>query len=211
MSDIHGEYDRYETMLKKIKLADSDKLYILGDVVDRGRYGVKILCDIRSRANVVLLRGNHEQMLIDAYVGTVQDRDIWLRNGGTETYDDMQNLPPETRKDLLAWLIKSPDFLQVQAGGKQYYLVHGQPANNADDRIWGRVSTQETYDKILGDSTVVFGHTPTWNYRNHQYKKSGETIWCSENKIGIDCGCGHLMPCVRLACLRLDDEKVFYV
>ena len=36
ISDIHGECDMFLEMLEKIELKDSDILYILGDVVDRG-------------------------------------------------------------------------------------------------------------------------------------------------------------------------------
>lgn len=37
MSDIHGEADRFHAMLEKIHFSDDDTLYILGDVIDRGR------------------------------------------------------------------------------------------------------------------------------------------------------------------------------
>ena len=37
MSDLHGEYEKYLEMLKKIKFTDDDVLYVLGDVVDRGK------------------------------------------------------------------------------------------------------------------------------------------------------------------------------
>ena len=43
ISDIHGEYDKFITLLEKIDLKDSDTLYILGDVVDRGPNPVKTL------------------------------------------------------------------------------------------------------------------------------------------------------------------------
>ena len=43
-SDIHGMYGSYCDAIKKIK--DNDRLYILGDVIDRGAYGIKILQDI---------------------------------------------------------------------------------------------------------------------------------------------------------------------
>lgn len=35
-SDIHGEYKKYIQMLNKINFSDSDILYVLGDVIDRG-------------------------------------------------------------------------------------------------------------------------------------------------------------------------------
>ena len=43
ISDIHGCYDKYMQMLDKIKFKDSDEMYVLGDVVDRGEYPVKVL------------------------------------------------------------------------------------------------------------------------------------------------------------------------
>ncbi len=43
VSDIHGEYDTLMALLNKISFSEEDTLYILGDVVDRGREGVKIL------------------------------------------------------------------------------------------------------------------------------------------------------------------------
>ena len=36
IADIHGCYNEYINLLKKINFSDNDILYILGDVVDRG-------------------------------------------------------------------------------------------------------------------------------------------------------------------------------
>ena len=60
MSDLHGCYDKYKNMLEKINLSENDTLYILGDVVDRGKDGIKILLDIMKRKNIVPLLGNHD-------------------------------------------------------------------------------------------------------------------------------------------------------
>ena len=60
MSDLHGCYDKYIKMLEKINFGDDDTLYILGDIVDRGPDGIKILQDVMKRKNVVALRGNHD-------------------------------------------------------------------------------------------------------------------------------------------------------
>ena len=46
MSDLHGCYDKYIKMLEKINFNNNDTLYILGDIVDRGDGGIKILQDI---------------------------------------------------------------------------------------------------------------------------------------------------------------------
>ena len=46
MSDIHGDYERYRKMLQLIRFKDTDTLYILGDIIDRGSNGIKILQDM---------------------------------------------------------------------------------------------------------------------------------------------------------------------
>ena len=51
MSDIHGRYDKYADMLELIHFSEEDELYILGDVIDRGPDGIKILMDIMERSN----------------------------------------------------------------------------------------------------------------------------------------------------------------
>ena len=54
VSDIHGCYDKYINLLRRIDLKDSDTLYVLGDMIDRGPDGLKIL----RRASGVFLFGH---------------------------------------------------------------------------------------------------------------------------------------------------------
>lgn len=55
---------------------------------------------------------------------------------------------------------------------------------------------------------MIFGHTPTKHYQDDVPMK----LWYGNRMIGIDCGSGYPedLPEGRLACLRLDDGKVFY-
>lgn len=43
ISDIHGQYKMFLDLLDKIKLKDTDTLYILGDILDRGPHPIKAL------------------------------------------------------------------------------------------------------------------------------------------------------------------------
>ena len=45
MSDVHGLKDRYDAMLEALALQNEDTLFVLGDVIDRGRDGIAILLD----------------------------------------------------------------------------------------------------------------------------------------------------------------------
>lgn len=58
-------YDRYLAMLQTIQFCDEDTLYVVGDAIDRGHQSIEVVLDMMSRSNVVLLRGNHEQMCLD--------------------------------------------------------------------------------------------------------------------------------------------------
>lgn len=71
-------------------------------------------------------------------------------------------------------------------------------------------------DPEIDGVTVIFGHTFTQRYQINTPME----IWHSPEggRIGIDCGSGYPMKTFRwyapvygrLACLRLDDMKVFY-
>ena len=70
LGDIHGYKAPYVTALGMIKPEDS--LVILGDVVDRGRDGIKIIQDLMRRkantpeSNITFILGNHEKMMFEA-------------------------------------------------------------------------------------------------------------------------------------------------
>lgn len=65
MSDIHGRYEAFIEMMDIIKSESTDyEVMILGDVIDRGDSGVKILDFTRHCNNIQLLMGNHERMML---------------------------------------------------------------------------------------------------------------------------------------------------
>ena len=70
MSDLHGMYGTYRNVLDE--LGNNDMLYILGDVLDRGNGGLKILDDIMKRQQdqknnpkIAFMLGNHELMFLE--------------------------------------------------------------------------------------------------------------------------------------------------
>ena len=55
LSDIHGNKRRFDSIMKQINLQPDDKLYVLGDVVDRHPYGIQILRQIMAMPNAEML------------------------------------------------------------------------------------------------------------------------------------------------------------
>ncbi|MBR2704422.1 MAG: metallophosphoesterase [Clostridia bacterium] len=65
IGDLHGMYGTYIDVINSIN--DEDTLYILGDVIDIGPYGIRILQDIMNRPNVRLILGDHEWKFMKCY------------------------------------------------------------------------------------------------------------------------------------------------
>ena len=54
MSDIHGQYKSFVKMLNLIRFGEDDKLYVIGDVIDRGPDGIKIIQHLMKMKNAVI-------------------------------------------------------------------------------------------------------------------------------------------------------------
>ena len=65
ISDIHGQYDMFMELVDKIKLKETDTLYILGDILDRGPHPIKTIRKLMEMPNAICLVGNHEFMALE--------------------------------------------------------------------------------------------------------------------------------------------------
>lgn len=229
MSDIHGHYDKYRAMLRKIDLRPADTLYILGDVVDRGPEPMNILRDMMLRQNVVPIMGNHEFMaayclrflMQEVTDGTIAGLDgarlaalsEWLSdaNGGQATLNDFRRLSPEDWEDILDYLGEFSLYEQISVAGKDYILVHAGLKNfdisrpledyRPDELILGQPDYGKPY---FPDRYVVTGHTPT---RNIQGNPRPDRIFRKNRHIAIDCGCAFGGPSGAVC---LDTGEEFY-
>lgn len=78
VSDIHGEYDLFLKLLDKIGFSDGDILYVLGDMIDKGKQSVKLVDYIRRKPNIKAIVGNHEFDFLKYYyrlMKSLQDGD----------------------------------------------------------------------------------------------------------------------------------------
>lgn len=222
MSDIHGCYDKYIRMLEKISFSNDDTLYILGDIVDRGPFGIKMLLDIEKHKNVIFLRGNHDQqagiLLSNLYMldddkcpkELVELYKIWIEDGGKTTLTEYLLLSQEEQMSIIEIISNSLASKEIKINGKEFILSHTVPKVSKineyeqwtlDDYILG----EPDYEKVYFDNKyIVTGHTPT----EYIDKKSKGKIWIKNNHIAIDCGAVYGNP---LGCLCLNTYEEFYV
>ena len=210
MSDIHGELDRFRQMLETIAFSRSDQLYILGDAIDRGPHGLQVLRQIMDSPNMTLLMGNHEEMCWNALQpGCDRNTErLWKMNGGKQSFMELTVLrPPEEREEILRYISSLPDFLELTVEGRQFHLVHAMPGESRYRRLWGR--PEHDYVGPWKDRLCVLGHTPTCYLTFNEFEPLH--IFHGKGFVDIDCGCGSRSQYRRLACLRLEDMKEFYV
>lgn len=223
MSDIHGDYGRFMNMLDKLAFRQGDRLYVVGDAIDRRADGLAILQFIRSHHNIELLLGNHEYMMREA-LSTGEHKMIqnWVMNGGKETMQEFLALSIEEQQDLLKWLWELHLSARVVVDEKAYHLTHGWPMDRVKETVWGRPFSI-FQENPLPNCTLIIGHTPVCLLakgsmtatRYLQFLESrGEhmkILHAPGGYIDIDCGCGHDLPSSRLAVLSLDTMEEFYI
>ena len=214
-SDIHGCYDLYLKMLDLIKFSNTDSLYIIGDVFDRGDKTLELIEHIRNHSNIYLLKGNHEQ-IFEQYFET-KKATLWIMNGGRSTYEKLMKLGFKYQSELYDY-IKSLPFIKVI---DKFILVHAGlslPMNLNKFKIDELISIQQEdlclwssnigVERAFKDYTIICGHNTVQSItmNNDDIK-----ILYREGTIYIDWGCCFKDSNGKLACLRLDDMKEFYV
>lgn len=231
ISDIHGDYIRYTTMLKMINFTEDDTLYVLGDILDRGNEGMKILLDMMLRPNVYPILGNHEYMALQTLKwlsdeiteeslsqissDKLQGINEWLNVGGMTTIDEFRKLSEDEKEMVLEYLEEFALYEKVSVGGKDFVLVHAGIDNFVPDKdiedyelhelILNKPDYSKTYFK---DKYLVTGHTPTRFIHDEINGHCYNTIYIGNNHIAIDCGCGYDG---LLGAICLDTFEDFYV
>ncbi|MCH3943628.1 MAG: metallophosphoesterase family protein [Atopobiaceae bacterium] len=137
LSDVHGRLHALDDALAMASPTQDDRIYMLGDMADRGPDGVGVMQLLRSLPNCTVLRGNHEQFMLDAidnpndpYAWT-----IWSINGGHPTSHALTKLSGDEFGELSEWVRGLPLHEVIEVGGQTYLLVHAGIRPVDDDML----------------------------------------------------------------------------
>lgn len=178
VGDIHGEFERLNEQLERLKFnPDVDRLFSVGDLVDRGPDSADAL-DWLSYPWFHAVLGNHEAMLIDTTLNKMQLR-WWLFSNGGEWWLSQDE---ETRERFRAALQTLPLACEVETtGGGRVGIVHADVPAGLDwdefvrrlesdqevrrDALWSRARVYADTNDPVGDPVggvdeVYCGHTP---------------------------------------------------
>lgn len=196
-SDLHGNYKIWKHIQEYCK---DDRLFFLGDACDRGKDGLKIIEELLKSNNVTYLKGNHEQLLLDAircvkkdwcdYNG--EETQLLIINGGLSTLKDFM------KKDLFSRLwyenkLNSLEECHLYKNNKSQNIILSHAGLNIENFmpeqtnfLWDRKHIHIPWpkDPIYDNWYIVHGHTPVQVFTN-RWKVFR---YADGHKIDIDCG-----------------------
>lgn len=189
--DIHGCYDELMNKLSEINFDfDSDILYSVGDLVDRGPYSLKVLRLINEKW-FKAVKGNHEDMILKTIVNPDDFTYPLILNGG----EWITTLNTAEEKEVVKLIISLPVTRTVKTEKYIYGLVHAAPHrvlhwgtfceraavldNITKHALWDRsiIRDSDYVPNIEGVDLVYCGHTPL-----REPLQKGNVRW-------IDTGC----------------------
>jgi serine/threonine protein phosphatase 1 len=222
IGDVHGCFDLLNELFVTID-AEQEQLpsmrthvIFLGDLIDRGPDSRRVIDLVRWAAHhkvrVLVLKGNHEEVLIDAWRGNREALAGWLAYGGVETLisfgvdpaaidpSDLDRMAALLHQaipaDLIAWL----DALPLLWESGDYAFVHagirpGLPLDRqeASDLLWIRdefLQFEGAHERV-----IVHGHTIS------------PEVEIRPNRIGLDTG-AYATGVLSALCLCGRDRRV---
>ncbi|MFU8811366.1 MAG: metallophosphoesterase family protein [Balneolaceae bacterium] len=186
IGDIHGCYNSLVSLIDTLSIYNNYTFVFLGDYIDRGVQSGKVidyLIGFGAEKDAVFLRGNHEQMMLDA----LDSGDLihWFMNGGQSTIESygtgstIHDIPDEHIRFIRATKLHydTTAFFFAHAGAPVHQTIE-ESIHDPDSQeyfLWGRdhISTEN----MAWEKPVVFGHTPM------------QKPLLTDLKIGIDTGC----------------------
>jgi serine/threonine protein phosphatase 1 len=171
IGDIHGCLDKLRRLLATCEARAAGRparFVFLGDYIDRGpdsRGVVELLLRRQQQAPpgaVVCLRGNHEQLALDAHADERAMPD-WLRNRAADTIRSYGRPDGLISPAHLVWLAALP---LCHDDGLRFFVHAGVDLNVPLDRqdyeamLWMREPFLSRSDEVDCGRFIVHGHTP---------------------------------------------------
>jgi len=171
IGDIHGHLDALNALIAIVHPLPEDTLIFLGDYVDKGpnvRGVIDRLLELNSTHHAIFLRGNHDQMMLDAHLDQVKIL-LWktlagdgaLASYGPGEVEDLLDRVPSAHWHFLEHTcrdyFRTSDFIFVHGGIR----AHKELATETPDYLqWSTLATAAPH---ISGKTVICGHSSQRN------------------------------------------------
>lgn len=166
VGDVHGCSTALKTLIETIAPLPVDTIVFLGDVIDYGpdtRGVIEQLIELAGRCRLILIQGNHEEMLFSA-LKSRDSRRYWESCGGATTRreypecgDDILILPEHLAflRERCVDYFETDDFLFLHAN---YYPNRRMEEQSSRSLRWEFVDPLQMARHYSGKTALV-GHT----------------------------------------------------
>lgn len=190
IGDVHGHYEALMLLLEAIAPGKSDRLFFVGDLIDRGPESSQVVEFVKQNSHSCV-RGNHEQLLLDAFRNNQVNPpalQAWLYSGGESTvasYSDATALLEDVE-----WIRSLPlyvdlgDIWLVHAGVHPQLPIEDQ---GAEDFCWIRRPFHEMPQPYFPNKLIIIGHTITFTFPGVEPGQLAK----GEGWLGIETGAYH--------------------
>ncbi|MGB7414103.1 MAG: metallophosphoesterase [Thermosynechococcaceae cyanobacterium] len=165
IGDVHGHYQTLLALWDLLDLQESDRVYFLGDLIDRGPDSSQVLHFVKESGHTCLL-GNHEHLMLMAFPNGELDciaLQTWIHCGGQPTLDNYDNFE-DLKVDAL-WLETLPLYLDLG----DIWLVHAGvnpklslAKQTKEEFCWIRREFHSAAQPYFPDKLIITGHTITF-------------------------------------------------
>ena len=233
-SDIHAHADVLREVLAM--LGEDDRLYMIGDAVDKGPDGMEALQMLIADPRCEMLLGNHDLMMMQNYecekhrdeVSILKRDDIFFRwqilNFGNHTWDALMQESEEEQERLMDYLKSRPLLKLLEVNGRKFCLVHAAipadyPLDDLHDLYLDTIADEKypflfdwKSDFVWGRYvTKIPGYTVIVGHTPAQYRGDEFILQDGEDWYDIDCGLAYNEDSSKLALLCLDDMELRYI
>lgn len=190
ISDIHGNNLLFRKALKEVSFKKSDKLILLGDLIDRGSDSKGVLDTIilmkNNGLNVEVLMGNHEMMLLDSFIN-INNLNFWLINGGDKTLSSFLTSSIDKIPVKYLELIRSFKFYLEFDGFICVHAALNMKLVNPYSDLKTILTERKPYNLIdknwLKGRKLIHGHNPTSENDIIQSLECDDEIICIDNGV----------------------------
>lgn len=177
IGDVHGRYDLVYEALAKVKFNEKyDRLFCVGDLIDRGVYSEHVL-EFLNLPFVYAIRGNHEDILLELYQDTIPSEEKIAYYGQQIGLTWWLSVPNDKRMQILEKIKQLPLVMEITTYRGSVGLLHGDVDDNLtwgqfkeaiengehhviQETLWGRSRLGNNIIKeVKGIDRIYVGHT----------------------------------------------------
>jgi serine/threonine protein phosphatase 1 len=209
IGDLHGAYKNLMVLMEKLNFSESqDRLFALGDLIDRGNDSEKCL-DLLKQPWFFSIKGNHEELLMKTFENS-SFRPLWNKNGGQWS----ENISADTLASYANIVRDLPLVISIRSDVGRINLLHAEFFGSDEDLDRGNYSEKVQQQLLWGRQLIS---NPKEFRPLSQISKTycGHSVVKTPIKIGaqiyIDTGAGFISEGGKLTIADLSENRFYTV